>query len=207
MKKAILVIAGLFATQTALAAVLNLGATKKTLGSGKYAFNVVSSATATGRHGTHTVKDLASGELQAKIGAWRKVAHAQVLVDNPSNIGGNVSKLIQVLKASKAAALRLKPSFGLPASWLNRGFKKLKEKQPSLNTRGELNKIINVLAAMGGKKVKGADFFYETRSQTLFFAVNGGTTHTVVTASGFFSNFVGLLGNKETAENLKIDFK
>ena len=81
--------------QFASAGILQLGPVKERVDN----FDIVENVKAQGRHGSYTVLHQAKGEMQAQIfGAWRKIANAQVLLVQPSDIGGDVGKLAAAIK-------------------------------------------------------------------------------------------------------------
>lgn len=195
LKKNLMIALVTVIANTAFAGLLELGPVQGKIDN----LDLVSFASAQGRHGKYTMKNQAKGELHAKVfGSFRKVANAQVLLLEPQNVGNDVARTVQLVRNSKATVLRLKPSLNAPASYLAQAFEKAKQKHPELDTpKKEMDKMIAALRALGSQPLKEINMFVEKSSTTLFAEVNG-NLHEIESSENFFGTLVGLWANADS---------
>ena len=163
-------IASFFMT-SAFAGILELGPVKKTVDG----FPLVKQAQAQGRHGSYTVKDQASANVEVK-GGNMKVLTAQILVQRPKDFGGKLDKLVRLLFKAKAPAIRVKLALDLPASMATSQLEQIKD-IPELQTpKKEIEQLLAVLKPLGDTLIKDLTVFVETSSMTIYFEINDQVT-------------------------------
>lgn len=156
-----------FIVTSAFAGVLELGPVKKTVDG----FQMVKNAQAQGRHGSYTLKDQASANIEVK-GGGLKVLTGQILIQRPKDFGGKLDKLVRLVFRAKAPAIRLKLAVDLPASLATAELEKIKD-HPELQTpKKEVEQLIAVLKPMGETLIKDLTVFVETSSMTIYFEIN-----------------------------------